>query len=61
MHESIQTIMTLFGLMPDTTTMTVGDALVYMVLAMFSIVSIMLLFKFFYGILTMFMSGGGKL
>ena len=25
MHESIQTIMTLFGLMPDTTTMTVGD------------------------------------
>ena len=51
MHESIQTIMTLFGLMPDTSVMTVGDALVYMVLAMFSIVAIMLLFKFFYGII----------
>lgn len=61
MHESIQTIMTLFGLMPDTTTMTVGDALVYIVMAMFAILSLMLLFKFFYGVMTMFLSGGGKL
>lgn len=63
MHEAIQNMMNFFGLLPDTSTMTIGDCFVYMVSAFVAIISIYLLYSFIYGIFKFFMSGigGGKL
>lgn len=60
MADALKQMLDLFGLMPDTATMTMGDAFVYMTLAAFGLIAIYLFFSFCYGIMHFFI-GGGKL
>lgn len=59
MDVAIKNLMEFFGLMPDTATMTLGDCFVYMAMTFVAIISIYLFFSFIYGIMKMFMTGGG--
>lgn len=64
MNEAIQNLLNFFGLLPDTATMTLGDCFVYMVLAIFAIISTYLCFSFFYGVIRFFFgvsNGGDKI
>lgn len=58
MNSAIQELLNFFGLLPDTTTMTLGDALVYMVMAIFAVIAIYLLFSFVYGCFRFFLGFG---
>ena len=60
MADALKNLLALFGLMPDTAAMTLGDAFVYMVMAVFALISIYLIFSFLYGVMRFFI-GGGKL
>jgi len=55
MADALKNLLALFGLMPDTATMTLADAFVYMVMAVFALISIYLIFSFLYGVMRFFM------
>lgn len=59
MHESILQILEFFGLVvADTSAMTLGDALVYIVgYVPFALVFIYLFYSFLYGLIKFFMGG----
>lgn len=59
MSEAFTNLLNFFGLMPDTATMTLGDAFIYMVIAIFALITIYLFFTFFYGIIRFFFGFGG--